>query len=122
MKFCKKDRKLNKTTWEPELTDEEIRSIKYKQAKLIYENAKDVLRDTLESDKSLQAKAGNIFKYLILIQSSLLGLFFIKHDNPNFKLILNNADLLIILMLIFVSCLIYIYVFSTGSNYGIDKY
>ncbi len=57
MKFYKK--KLNRIPWEPELTDEEIRSIKYKQAKLIYENAKNVLRDNLDSDRSLKTKADN---------------------------------------------------------------
>ncbi len=61
--------------FQPTLSNQELNEIKESQAKIIYDNAKNILKDNHDTLKSLTNKADTLFKYLFTIQSGLYGLF-----------------------------------------------
>ena len=65
-----------KKVFQPTLSNQELNEIKEPLAKIIYDNAKNILIDNHDTLKSLTAKANTLFKYLFTIQSSLSGLYF----------------------------------------------
>lgn len=61
--------------FQPALSNQELNEIKEPQARIIYDNAKNILKDNHDTLKSLTAKADTLFKYLFAIQTGLCGLF-----------------------------------------------
>ncbi|MCE2687768.1 MAG: hypothetical protein LW595_04400, partial [Rickettsiales bacterium] len=67
-KFFKRKKNEKIALFQPQLSHEKLTKISEPQAKIIYDEAKNILKENQDSIKSLTAKADVIFKYLFTIQ------------------------------------------------------
>lgn len=103
-KFFKRKKTEKTVLFQPQLSHEELAKINEPQAKIIYEDAKSILRDNQESIKSLTSKADSLFKHVFTIQSALCGLFIWLSKNPDSlnKIALPAPSLLLFSFVIFL--------------------
>lgn len=101
-KYCNK-----KYNYIPELSNEELSSIKLEQAKFIHTNAMNALVEIEKSADYITEKAHSIFKYLIIIIFVILSLYFFYKD----KIILTREHFYYLIILFTITILLYIYYF-----------
>lgn len=93
-------------SYTPELNNDELNQIKEDQAKFVYENAINMLKEIDESIKRIVEKAHTLFKYLFTAMSGLYGLYSYetpKYDTISIVFISIMGTLFLIIIVIYLS-------------------
>jgi uncharacterized membrane protein len=97
----------------PPLNDEQLLSINDNNAKFIYDNAINTLKEYYKSFEAISRKAETIFKYLVIVITGILSLYLFKSKEVN--TILNTYEIVTICILIIVMIAWYVFCFLKTS-------
>lgn len=105
--YC--NNKENHKVYEPQLTDTELDTINEPQAKIIYENAINVLKSCSDAMHIITTKAESLFKITFGIQSALVALYLFRYDKIETRL--TTHEILITLIFLSIPIIIYALIF-----------
>ena len=97
--------------WLPELTNDELLTIEEPQAKLLYDNARGVLKEIVDSMENITKKADAWFKYLFTVISAILGVYFYKDKS------IDSTRVIASLVILVIPTCIYLRYFISSSEH-----